>query len=194
MLSEDRIDELRRIALGVTAALLLALLAWLTLSSRQSEYAKEAAQAQEVLTLSILRASQQVLGTAQDAETGERGFLLTGDPAFLQPLDAARERQPAAIARLRDLTANDPEAAAKLLGSRSSRYPAWRNSSAMLCCSAKDGSIRPRGWPIFAPPSRRWINCGPNWLRLSASSSWNCLKVASRPSTPPCWPFGGARC
>ncbi len=114
MLSEDRIDELRRIALGVTAALLLALLAWLTLSSRQSEYAKEAAQAQEVLTLSILRASQQVLGTAQDAETGERGFLLTGDPAFLQPLDAARERQPAAIARLRDLTANDPEAAAKV--------------------------------------------------------------------------------
>jgi PAS domain S-box-containing protein len=114
LLSEDRFDGLRRIALGVAAALLLALLAWLTLSSRQSEHAEQAAQAQEVLTLSILRASEQVLGTAQDAETGERGFLLTGDPTFLQPLNAARERQPAAIARLRELTTNDPEAVAKV--------------------------------------------------------------------------------
>lgn len=114
MQSDDRIDGLRRIALGIAAALLLALLAWLTLSSRQSEHAEHAAQAQEVLTLSVLRAAAQVLSTAQDAETGTRGFLLTGDPAFLQPLNAARSQQPAAIARLRELTESDADAAAKV--------------------------------------------------------------------------------
>ena len=112
MVFEYRFELLRRIGIGVMAGLLFALLAWLTLSSRQAEHAQQAAQAQEVQTLSILRATDAVLKAAQDAETGQRGFILTGDRMFLQPLDAARRSQPRAIAHLRDLTLNEPEPAA----------------------------------------------------------------------------------
>jgi PAS domain S-box-containing protein len=37
-------------------------------------------------------ATETLLSTLKDAETGERGFLLTNDPDYLQPYDAARAR------------------------------------------------------------------------------------------------------
>ena len=37
-------------------------------------------------------AAEQMLSTLKDAETGQRGYLLTSDPAYLAPYDAARTR------------------------------------------------------------------------------------------------------
>src|SRR5947209_1324912 len=51
---------------------------------------------------------QDVLSTLQDAETGQRGYLLTGRPEYLRPYRQARERMDQAINRLRDLTADNP--------------------------------------------------------------------------------------
>ena len=45
----------------------------------------------------------------QDIETGSRGFVLTGTPAFLEPYDAARKDLAAKIPSLRNLTATIPE-------------------------------------------------------------------------------------
>ncbi|HWE76728.1 MAG TPA: CHASE3 domain-containing protein [Stellaceae bacterium] len=42
-----------------------------------------------------------------NAETGQRGFLVTGDVNYLGPFDAARKGLPDQLARLRGLTAND---------------------------------------------------------------------------------------
>ena len=112
LISEDRLEYLRRISVGVSALLLVALLAWLTLSSRHAEHAQREARALEVRTLSVLRSTDQVLRAAQNAETAQRGFLLTHDPAFLQPLEAGRLILPAALARLRDLTFADSDATA----------------------------------------------------------------------------------
>jgi len=49
-----------------------------------------------------------------DAETGQRGYLLTGDDAFLEPYSQARERISEKVARLRDLVADNPVQAAQL--------------------------------------------------------------------------------
>jgi signal transduction histidine kinase len=49
-----------------------------------------------------------VLSLLQDAETGQRGFLLTGDRRYLEPYDAARSRLDEEIARLRAFAANEP--------------------------------------------------------------------------------------
>lgn len=43
-----------------------------------------------------------------DAEAGMLGYLLTGDPSLLAPYQAAQQQYPLAIARLRDLMADNP--------------------------------------------------------------------------------------
>ncbi|MBZ9653658.1 sensor histidine kinase [Phyllobacterium lublinensis] len=69
---------------------------WLVQANR--EYSEETAQ------LRRLRSSiVAVLSTMQDAETGQRGFLLTNDPAYLEPFTKAVEALPE---RRNNLTAN----------------------------------------------------------------------------------------
>ena len=53
----------------------------------------------------VLEASGDVLTALLDAETGERGFLLTRDTVFLGPFQGARLRMEQALARLRQLAA-----------------------------------------------------------------------------------------
>jgi PAS domain S-box-containing protein len=55
-------------------------------------------------------ALQELLLALVDAETGERGFLITGDAAYLQPYNGARLAVDKDLARLREVTGNDPEA------------------------------------------------------------------------------------
>ncbi len=50
----------------------------------------------------------QVLTLMVDAETGVRGFVLSGDERFLEPYDDALRRLPRALGALRRLTADDP--------------------------------------------------------------------------------------
>ena len=54
-------------------------------------------------------AAQTLLTTLREAEAGQRGYLLTGDPIYLQPFEAGRERLDADIATL-DVAALDDAA------------------------------------------------------------------------------------
>src|SRR5262249_26054701 len=47
--------------------------------------------------------TQSLLSTLKDAETGQRGFLLTGDEQYLDPYNVARVRLPDELANLRRL-------------------------------------------------------------------------------------------
>jgi len=49
-----------------------------------------------------------VLSLLQDAETGQRGYLLTGDEAYLQPYEVARSSIASEMADLRKLVADSP--------------------------------------------------------------------------------------
>ncbi|MFT3768288.1 MAG: CHASE3 domain-containing protein [Minicystis sp.] len=51
---------------------------------------------------------QELLTTLVDAETGQRGYLLTGAPAYLEPYDRAIERWELLLVRARRLTADQP--------------------------------------------------------------------------------------
>ena len=52
---------------------------------------------------------ERLLATMVDAETGERGFVITSQPAYLEPYDQARATLPSELANLRALTTDNPE-------------------------------------------------------------------------------------
>lgn len=52
-------------------------------------------------TRQVLLGGREVLSLLKDVETGQRGFLLTGEPAYLAPYDQARSQLPAELASLR---------------------------------------------------------------------------------------------
>ncbi|HEX4266583.1 MAG TPA: CHASE3 domain-containing protein [Steroidobacteraceae bacterium] len=54
-----------------------------------------------------------LVSTLDNAETGERGYLLTGNEAYLQPYRVATERLPAELSRLESLV-TDPQQRARL--------------------------------------------------------------------------------
>jgi signal transduction histidine kinase/ActR/RegA family two-component response regulator len=89
--------------------LVAAVLATILLTARQQQaYASvsHTLEAENQIALVLLR--------LQDAETGERGFLLTRRPEFLQPYENAAANVPLDLARLRILVADNPHQLAAL--------------------------------------------------------------------------------
>lgn len=56
---------------------------------------------------SVLEHLTHLLTLLDDAETGQRGFIITADPAFLMPYDGAVDAIPKVTGELRDLTADN---------------------------------------------------------------------------------------
>ena len=67
----------------------------------------DAAKKWVIHTLNVQLTTEQLLGTLRDAETGQRGYLLTPDATFLEPYEAARVATPAKLKQLRDLTTDN---------------------------------------------------------------------------------------
>src|SRR5262245_25868488 len=65
-------------------------------------------------TLEVKNALAQLLSTLQDAETGQRGFLLTGDEAFLQPYTSGVAITPGHLDLVRRLTADNAAQQARI--------------------------------------------------------------------------------
>src|SRR5262249_53471141 len=59
---------------------------------------------------SALADLEEVLSTLKDAETGQRGYLLTGDPTYRAPYDRGAEVVGGRLAALRRLAQGDPAA------------------------------------------------------------------------------------
>jgi PAS domain S-box-containing protein len=98
----------RFILVAATAPLMIALLVGWT----GAEYARSiAAQEEAARSFARERAQLRLLSAVKDAETAQRGFLLTGDAAFLAPYAPAR----ATATRLRALPGVAPPAAARLI-------------------------------------------------------------------------------
>src|SRR6188768_264003 len=95
--------KFKRLGWGVTFALvtLMALLSYV--SGRRYLAAMRAVEQ----TLAVQSAIHATLSLLKDAETGQRGFTLTGDPQFLDPYHAARTDIPIHVARLVQITQGD---------------------------------------------------------------------------------------
>jgi methyl-accepting chemotaxis protein len=56
----------------------------------------------------VLEAVAEVLSLLKDAETGQRGYIITGDDTFLEPYQTGVAGAPAVIKDLRELTSDNP--------------------------------------------------------------------------------------
>jgi signal transduction histidine kinase len=65
-------------------------------------------------THQVIETNSQVLARAVDAETGERGYIITGDTVFLDPYRGAEEDATSYVADLRRLTADNPAQQARV--------------------------------------------------------------------------------
>ena len=63
----------------------------------------------ETHTRVVIQQLGELLSSLKDAETGQRGFIITGDPDYLAPYQESLETFPARLAELRRLTADNPE-------------------------------------------------------------------------------------
>src|SRR5947209_9593403 len=74
------------------------------LSERARENAADIQDAQSIRTR-----TSRLLALLLDAETGQRGFLLTQDPKYLEPYEAARRQIGPDLERLKQLHQSDPQ-------------------------------------------------------------------------------------
>ena len=110
--SSASLSGLRFVLFGVLPGLLLLLaFIYLALGSDRLEARRE-----------LIRQNNEVLATAaaiqdaiQDAERGQRGFLLTENPAYLTPYDEGAKRVPGLIAKLQQLTDGDADQQKRIL-------------------------------------------------------------------------------
>jgi CheY-like chemotaxis protein/CHASE3 domain sensor protein len=88
--------------LAVLAVVLIAFFSYRSLQTRAST-AELVAH-----TIEIGQQLQTLLSAVKDAETGQRGFLLTGNELYLDPYTTARAALPGLVRRVRELTVDNP--------------------------------------------------------------------------------------
>lgn len=100
-------------SIGRTIVLLLAGVILLLLAANVTTFVmiqRTAALSEQVeRSQQVRRAAGVLLLSLVDAETGQRGFLLSGDPDFLAPYNRAETSVPAQMDELQRLTAGDPQ-------------------------------------------------------------------------------------
>ncbi|HVZ36428.1 MAG TPA: CHASE3 domain-containing protein, partial [Polyangiaceae bacterium] len=93
---------------AVLAVLLIAYFTDLALKARQ-----DAAES-VTHTMQVLERAQQLLTLLSDAETGQRGFVLTNEDRYLEPYNNARDTVPTQLQNLRNLTADNAQQRGRL--------------------------------------------------------------------------------
>jgi PAS domain S-box-containing protein len=112
----DTSRDLRINIFGLSAAfiLLLAILgAAALLGLRQNS-----AQRDVEKSLDVINGLNRVLTELLDAETAQRGYILTGDPSYLVPFNQAAPDVPGDIAHLQQVTQSETQTAASLVALR----------------------------------------------------------------------------
>lgn len=93
------------LAAVVTIVMMLLNAALLFLGTRKVfDAAHDVAHAHEVLA-----SSEHLLSTLADDETGQRGYVITGLPSYLEPFQTAKAGVHGSVGRLRALTSNNIE-------------------------------------------------------------------------------------
>jgi adenylate cyclase len=78
--------------LWLSAALILLAIVTVTVVEGIVAAAAQRVNELETQNRAVVRATTNVLDDLQDAETGQRGYLLTNDPSYLAPYESARKR------------------------------------------------------------------------------------------------------
>ena len=91
--------------LGISLVIVTAIAGLSFLSGRESDRAQE----QRAISENIVRLNESLLSALKDAETGQRGFLLTGQETYLQPYKDALSNLPQLQDRLKTATRTRPD-------------------------------------------------------------------------------------
>ncbi len=98
-----------RLVLGVVAAVVaIALIAALSMRAISEQ---NRSRAETLHTMDVVAAISLVMSELKDAETGQRGFLLTGSEGYLEPYNTARMQLASDIERLQAMLEEDAEQA-----------------------------------------------------------------------------------
>ena len=87
------------VSLVLAMLMVIAAVAGATWYSNQLEQASQA----QAHSVAVLNDADDLLSDLKDAETGQRGYVLTGDESFLQPYSAVLESIPARLKALHQL-------------------------------------------------------------------------------------------
>jgi CheY-like chemotaxis protein/CHASE3 domain sensor protein len=93
-------------------------------------------------THDVLTALDDVLALVRDAETGQRGYVITGDPKYLDPYTAALSRIDARLEELGRLTADNPDHQARLPALRE-KVAVRREQLAAVVAARRDQGFEP---------------------------------------------------
>ena len=105
------------------------------------------------LTHTVIGEIEQVLADLQDAETGQRGFLLTGDERFLDPYKTSVAHVPEQIRALREVTADNAQ--------QQSAVNTIENLATQKLAALKEGIDRRRRQSVtIAPPDLDLLQSG----------------------------------
>lgn len=96
----------KKIALGFVVSSLL--LITIGVGAYRSTSSLASTSVQVARTHQVLEHIVHLLGLLKDAETGQRGFVITGQESFLEPYNASVQRLAIAGGELRALTADNP--------------------------------------------------------------------------------------
>jgi signal transduction histidine kinase/ActR/RegA family two-component response regulator len=88
----------------ISGMLVVAIIVWVNIGRMEAADAGDREATDELIQATA------VIGAMIDQETGFRGYALTGDPRYLKPYYAGRQRADAAFRRLKALTDDDPVA------------------------------------------------------------------------------------
>lgn len=162
---------------GLTARLLLAtgvlvlvvLAAYVALYVALSDLNRaRAAATHSVQEVSVARDVRRLL---IDVETGQRGFIITGESSFLAPWNKGLRTLPERVATLRKLV-DDPQQAKRAEQLETDSLAYLRDYSVPLVDAARRGEGWVRG---ESRPARmgnvEWTRCGASWTPMSQLSS-----------------------
>jgi signal transduction histidine kinase/CheY-like chemotaxis protein len=124
---------------AVPLFLLLAIVAYLTIQFAANE---RDAQGWVRHTYQVIESLNSIMSDAQDAETGQRGYLLTQQPDFLQPYRAARSRVYGDLATFQNLTSDNSSEQARarrLVGMVHARFTHFDDTLKLV---SKDTELR----------------------------------------------------
>src|ERR1700674_3250807 len=104
----------RRLVLGgfIASAVILALVGWE--SYRDTVRVAQAAAARKH-SFEVQLMLDETAARLVDAETGQRGYLLTGDDSYLEPYHAAIRNLDRVVSHLKDLTSDNPNHQKRIL-------------------------------------------------------------------------------
>jgi PAS domain S-box-containing protein len=110
-------------------------------------------------THEVIAGCENVLALANDAEAGQRGFLITGEPRYLEPYQATIPALGQAVDRLEGLTADNPR--------QQVRFPALRQRIAARLREI-DRTVALRRQPGGFEPARQALLAGRGQQETSA--------------------------